>query len=354
MLGYSEEEMLGRTPLDFVDQPYRHIMEARLVPQPVPAQAAYEVALVRKDGRRIAAAYNATAVMSAQGEREFSFAFITDVTQRKRLEEELLDTLAREKELSEVKSRFVSMTSHEFRTPLAAILSSAELLADYGDRLPPEEKQELTGMIKSSVLRMSHMLDDILLIGRADAGRLQFAPQPLDLRALCAQIVDEVRVVSQGQQLIFRYRGDERDFNVDERLLRHILTNLLGNAAKYSQVGGLVELTATCIDSEVQLEVADQGMGIPPEDQPSLFQTFHRGSNVGHIPGTGLGLAIVKKAVDLHGGTISLDTEVSKGTRFTVTLPEARGSNSDKISSSKTRRRSGLTSCASSSWKAST
>jgi signal transduction histidine kinase len=297
-----------------------------MVPMPVPAQATYEVVLVGKDGRPISAAYNATAVMNAQGEREFSFAFITDVTERKRLEEDLLETLAREKELSEIKSRFVSMTSHEFRTPLAAILSSTELLADYGERLPVDEKQELTDMIKASVMRMTHMLDDILLIGRADAGRLEFSPQPLDLRAFCARILDEVAKGNEGRhQMILRHRGTVRPVNVDEKLLRHILINLVGNAAKYSPTGGLVELTATSRESDLQFEVADQGMGIPREDLPGLFETFHRGSNVGNIPGTGLGLAIVKKAVDLHGGTISVETQVGKGTRFTVTLPEVPG-----------------------------
>ncbi len=326
MLGYREDEMLGRTPLEFVDDRYRHVLEQRMVPMPVPAQATYEVVLVRKDGRPISAAYNATAVMNAQGEREFSFAFITDVSERKRLEEDLLETLAREKELSEIKSRFVSMTSHEFRTPLAAILSSTELLADYGERLPVDEKQELTDMIKASVMRMTHMLDDILLIGRADAGRLEFSPQPLDLRAFCARILDEVGKGNEGRhQMILRHRGTVRPVNVDEKLLRHILINLVGNAAKYSPTGGLVELTATCGESDLQLEVADQGMGIPREDLPGLFETFHRGSNVGNIPGTGLGLAIVKKAVDLHGGTISVETQLGKGTRFTVTLPEVPG-----------------------------
>lgn len=457
MLGYAQDEMLGRTPLEFVDDHYRHILERRLVPMPIPAQATYELVLRRKDGSRLPAAYNATAVMNAQGDREFSFAFITDITERKRLEEnlqqtlsereallqsslvgiafvkerhfvwlnqtlerdmlgyadgelkgqsaqvlypsielyertreeiyailrtgeiyrtegrvrrkdgslvwcmvsgraidpagidagtiwtivdisrrkaaeaELLETLAREKELNDIKSRFVSMTSHEFRTPLAAILSSTELLTDYADRLPLEEKQELTDMIKASVKRMTHMLDDILLIGRADAGRLEFSPQSMDLRAYCAHLVEEVRTAGDHRhQMIFRYRGSNPSFTADEKLLRHILTNLLGNAAKYSPTGALIELTAVRADSGVLLEIADQGIGIPQEDVPGLFETFHRGSNVGHIQGTGLGLAIVKKAVDLHGGTISVETQLGKGTRFTVNLPEATPGVTDK------------------------
>ena len=450
MLGYAEYEMLGRTPLEFVDDRYRHILQARLVPRPEPAEASYEVELKRRDGTRMAAAYNATAVISAGGEREFSFAFITDVSERKRLEAELqrtlservailenslvgiafvrsrtfvwmnkafeqdmlgfdegelvgrsveiaypsravyeqmgpminavlseqgvfqtenrvrckdgsliwclvsgraidrhdlargtiwtiaditkrkqaeaevLQTLEREKELSELKSRFVSMTSHEFRTPLAGIMSSIELLSDYGERLDAAERAELAEVIKSSVRRMTQMLDQVLLIGRADAGRLEFRPQPLELKTLVSQLVDEVRSLEQRQSAIeidWRVQGERR--LLDERLVRHILSNLLTNAVKYSPEGGTVQLGVTSSPQQVVFTVTDRGIGIPPEDRPLLFQSFHRGRNVGGISGTGLGLAIVKKAVDLHGGTIQVESNLGKGSRFRVFIPAA-------------------------------
>jgi PAS domain S-box-containing protein len=450
MLGYAEHEMLGRTPLEFVDERYRHILEARLVPRPAPAEASYEVELMRRDGSRMSAAYNATAVISEGGEREFSFAFITDVSERKRLEAELqrtlservailenslvgiafvrsrtfvwmnkafeqdmlgfeegelvgqsveiaypsravyeqigpiinsalsehgvfqtenrvrrkdgsliwclvsgraidrrdlgrgsiwtiaditkrkeaeaevLQTLEREKELSELKSRFVSMTSHEFRTPLAGIMSSIELLSDYGERLDVAERTELVGVIKSSVKRMTQMLDQVLLIGRADAGRLEFRPQPLELKALVMQLVDEVRSLDHRQPVIdidWRVQGERR--LLDERLVRHILSNLLTNAVKYSPEGEPVQLGVTSSSQQVVFTVTDRGIGIPPEDRPLLFQSFHRGRNVGGISGTGLGLAIVKKAVELHGGTIQVESNLGKGSRFRVFIPAA-------------------------------
>jgi signal transduction histidine kinase len=234
----------------------------------------------------------------------------------------VLQTLEREKELSELKSRFVSMTSHEFRTPLAGIMSSIELLSDYGERLDAEERTELAGVIKSSVKRMTQMLDQVLLIGRADAGRMDFRPQPLDLNLLVTQVVDEVRSVDRDAPAIdVDWRVQGSGWLLDERIVRHVLTNLLGNAVKYSPQKEPVQLVVASSAQQLVFTVTDRGIGIPPEDRPLLFQSFHRGRNVGSISGTGLGLAIVKKAVDLHGGRIQVESQVGKGSRFRVFIP---------------------------------
>jgi len=226
--------------------------------------------------------------------------------------------------LSELKSRFVSMTSHEFRTPLAGIMSSIELLSDYGERLDAGERAELADVIKSSVRRMTQMLDQVLLIGRSDAGRLEFRPQPLELKSLVMQVIDEVRSLERQQAVIdldWRVQGERR--SLDERLIRHILSNLLTNAVKYSPQGKPVQLVIASSPQQVVFTVTDHGIGIPPEDRPLLFQSFHRGRNVGGISGTGLGLAIVKKAVELHGGTIQVESNLGKGSRFRVFIPAA-------------------------------
>lgn len=251
---------------------------------------------------------------------------VVDLSRRKAAEAELVDALAREKELNELKSRFVSMTSHEFRTPLATILSSTELLADYGERLTERERADLIGGIKGAVQRMTRMLEDILLIGRSEAGRLEFRPRRLDLRALCQRIVDETRAAAHAeQQVLLRFENVGAEHVVDEELLRHILGNLLTNAIKYSPTESTVDVRVVCDGREILLEVEDRGIGIPIEDQARLFETFHRGRNVNHIAGAGLGLAIVRKSVELHGGRIAVSSAPREGSKFTVVIPEIGG-----------------------------
>lgn len=245
-----------------------------------------------------------------------------DITQRKRAEVELLAALQREKELSEMKSKFVSIASHELRTPLATILSSAELLEHYSESLSAEDRLKMLHGIQGAVKRMNAMIEDVLIIGKAEAGALQYEPKQVDLRDLCQKVVEELRGGVAKQHVIQFDHPFERDsLNLDEKLLRHILTNLLSNAVKYSPLGSTVSLLLTERDNQALIEVGDQGIGIPPEDQARLFESFHRASNVGNRQGTGLGLVIVKKAVELHGGTISIDSKVDAGTRISVRLP---------------------------------
>jgi signal transduction histidine kinase len=216
------------------------------------------------------------------------------------------------------------MTSHEFRTPLATILSSAELLEHYGTQLSPEDKQELYQSIRAGVDRMTRMLDNVLVIGRAEAQMLEFKPALTDLAAFCDGLVDEMRLVSGvNHTLDYSYEGARGPVQVDERLLRHVLVNLISNAFKYSPRGSRVAFRVRVNNGAAAFEVRDSGIGIPPEDQPRLFETFHRARNVGNISGTGLGLAIVKKSLDLHGGSIRFDSAPGQGTRFEVTIPLA-------------------------------
>ncbi len=247
-----------------------------------------------------------------------------DITQRKRAEVELLSALQREKELSEMKSKFVSIASHELRTPLATILSSAELLEHYAEGLSAEDKLKMLHGIQGAVKRMNSMIEDVLIIGKAEAGALQFEPKPVDLAELCNKVVEELRGgVAKQHTIAFDLQFARKSLSLDEKLLRHILTNLLSNAVKYSPVGSTVSLLLAERDGDAVIEVQDQGIGIPEADQARLFESFHRASNVGNRQGTGLGLVIVKKAVELHGGTIAVDSKVDAGTRIRVQLPLA-------------------------------
>jgi signal transduction histidine kinase len=256
-----------------------------------------------------------------------------DIDDRKRAEVELLAAVQREKELSEMKSKFVSTASHEFRTPLATMLSSAELLEHYSESLGQDEKRNLLQTIQSSAKRMSEMIDDVLTLGRAESGVLKLNLGPTNLRELCGRVVAEFRI-AQGKHHVITLddRFDRLEAMMDERLLRHILNNLLSNAVKYSPQGSEVKFVLERRDENAAIEIQDRGIGIPPEDQPRMFESFHRASNVDNRPGTGLGLAIVKKAVELHGGEISLQSAVGDGTRFTVMLPLRQASQTAGVS----------------------
>jgi PAS domain S-box-containing protein len=246
-----------------------------------------------------------------------------DITERKKSEEDTREALEQQRELNELRSRFVAMTSHEFRTPLATILSSGEILRHYGERLPATEKAEILDSIAASVQRMMRMLDRVLLIGKAEAQMLEFDPRPLDLQALCQELLEEARVQHPDSacELKLDYGGPDQPGLYDEKLLRHIFGNLLSNAVKYSPRGGEVLFRVSSEPGALVLEVSDSGIGIPEDEIAHLFESFHRASNVGTIQGTGLGLAIAKNAVNVHGGTISVRSRPGSGTCFSVRLP---------------------------------
>jgi PAS domain S-box-containing protein len=248
-----------------------------------------------------------------------------DITDRKKSEAGMREALEQQKALNELRSRFVAMTSHEFRTPLAAILSAEEVLRHYGDRLAPHERLETLDSIAAGVQRMSRMLDRVLLLGRADAQLLEYRPAELDLRALCPRLVEEARLQhpQAAGRIACEIAPEVGVGRYDEKLLRHIFGNLLSNALKYSPQGGEVRFAIRQEGDETVFIVADQGIGIPPDEIAHLFESFHRASNVGSIQGTGLGLAIVKNAVEVHGGRIAVESRLGEGTTFTVRLPSA-------------------------------
>jgi signal transduction histidine kinase len=230
----------------------------------------------------------------------------------------------RERELGEQKTRFVSMTSHEFRTPLSTILSSSELLERYGERWDVERRNTHLARIRGSAKNMSRMLEEILLIGRAEAGVLSPIPGVIELREFCERLIETVGRASQHSHPIRLRLGGEGKVWLDERLLTHVLSNLLDNAIKYSPAESEVELTVSVDAHRCELAVSDRGIGVPEADRGQLFHSFQRGSNVGSIRGSGLGLAIVKRVLDVQGGTVRLENTQSGGSRFIVSLPLER------------------------------
>jgi signal transduction histidine kinase/CHASE1-domain containing sensor protein len=230
--------------------------------------------------------------------------------------------LAQTRELSELKLRLFSMVSHEFRTPLSTILVSTQSLASSQADWSEERKTKNLMRIQAAAKTMAQLLTDILTLNRAEAGKLEFRPERLDLEQFCRQIVEEIQLSTGCQQAIdFVHQGDCHAVRLDSKLLHSILANLLTNAVKYSPAHSSVQLRLTCTAEAAIFQVQDWGIGIPTEDQPQLYEAFYRGQNVGDVAGTGLGLAVVKTCVDRHGGQIAVHSQVGAGTTFTVTLP---------------------------------
>ena len=232
-----------------------------------------------------------------------------------------------ERELHELKSHFVNTVSHEFRTPLGVIMASAENLRDYHERFTPAQRAEHLRDIFDASQTMSGLMEEVLLLGRVESGKVTFRPAPLDLPALCERFVEEVRAATENRcpitvQLPKSHAvAGAAPARGDEGLLRHILVNLLTNAVKYSAPGRPVELAMEAGEPFARFTIRDHGIGIPAADLPHLFDAFHRGANVGDVPGTGLGLVIVKRCVELHGGTIECQSQPGDGTTFTIRLP---------------------------------
>ncbi|HEY9597303.1 MAG TPA: ATP-binding protein [Cyanophyceae cyanobacterium] len=230
--------------------------------------------------------------------------------------------LNEEKRLNELKSRFLATVAHDLRTPLASILLSLDLLQRYEARLSEAKKSKHFGQMQTTIKTMTEQLEELLTVNQAESGKLPFNPEPLDAIAFCQSVLDSFQSSAADKcQLHFSSQGDCTPMNLDRSLLQHILNNLLSNAIKYSPPGSTVSFTLICESHQCILNIHDQGIGIPPEYLNRLFQPFERADNVHNIKGTGIGLYIVKQAVEQHRGTISVESQVGKGTTFIVTLP---------------------------------
>ena len=241
-----------------------------------------------------------------------------------RANELLKITVEKEHELNEMKSGFISTTSHEFRTPLTSILSSTELLQRFGSKWSDEKKDEHFNRIITSIDYLTHLLDDILTLNRADTGKISFNPEKLNLQQFANEcLLDAESLITDKHELKFNYKSKQKEFQLDPKLMRFVFNNLLSNAIKYSPQGGDVTLQISSDKEYLCIEVSDEGMGIPPEDLPKIFDAFYRTKAADDIAGTGLGLAILKRSVELHNGEITVDSELGKGTTFAVKIPIA-------------------------------
>ena len=247
---------------------------------------------------------------------------LRDITQRRHIEAQLRQTLEHEIKLGDLKSRYVSMAAHDLRNPLAVIQSSIEMIRHYGERLTGDQKQDQYDNIQGNIKLMVDMLNDILTIGRVESGKLAFNPSPMDVVVFCQDLIAHTQQATGTPQTIdFSIAGTCDSAVLDAKLLHHILGNLLSNAIKYSPEESVIGFAVDCQPDQITFTIADQGIGIPRADQARLFEAFHRAKNIGNTPGTGLGLAIVKQSVELHGGTITFESEEGAGTTFTIIIP---------------------------------
>ncbi|MEO9967064.1 MAG: PAS domain-containing sensor histidine kinase [Reichenbachiella sp.] len=241
--------------------------------------------------------------------------------ERVKAENEARIALEREKELSELKTRFVSMASHEFRTPLSAVLSSVSLIGKYITDENKDKKLKHINRIKSSVGELTGILNDFLSMDRLDAGKMNISPQTIVICDFLNEIAEEMRqLMKSNQKLELICEHPEAQFSTDTQILKQGIVNLLSNAIKYSPEGSVITLKVVVESGYLTIEVIDQGIGIPKADQKHLFDKFFRAHNAAHIQGTGLGLNIVLKYLELINGEITFVSQEGKGSTFKIKL----------------------------------
>lgn len=234
---------------------------------------------------------------------------------------ELEKALEKEKQLNELKSRFLSMASHEFKTPLTSILSSASLIEKYTEASAQSMRQKHVDRIKSSVVNLTNILNDFLSIEKIESGLIKHDIAELSLDEFINSLIDELAPLLHKNQVIkYEHNGNLKIY-VDQHLLKNVLINLLSNAIKYSLDGKDIIIKSRCEENKLKIDVIDEGIGIPDEDKIHMFERFFRAGNASNIQGTGNGLTIVKRYLDLLGGSINFESEIDKGTRFFVEIP---------------------------------
>ncbi|MEH6512698.1 MAG: PAS domain S-box protein [Maribacter arcticus] len=268
-------------------------------------------------------AVNTTPLKSEEESIVWALFVYNNITEQKKVQEKLAKALKEEQELNELKSRFISMASHEFRTPLSAILSSAILIGKQNVPGLEERREKHVSRIRTHVKHLVVILNDFLSLSKLEEGKVEVKAQYFELIEYCKIVIDEMELTKkEGQVIQFKHTSAEIPVFLDPKLLSHILINLLSNALKYSEEGKEVVMEIQQANEAVLFKITDNGIGIPEKDQKSLFERFFRAENVTNISGTGLGLHIVKHYAELMGGTVRFKSKTGIGSTFTVQLPQ--------------------------------
>jgi PAS domain S-box-containing protein len=370
LFGYNKEELIGKKIEVLIPRRYteRHVNDREKYtqnPHPRSMGIGMDLFAMRKDGSEFPVEISLSNFTTSEG--GFIMSFIIDITERKKQEaeikkaneeirslnteletrvaerteelanainelaeskQEVMRALEKEKELNELKSRFVTTASHEFRTPLATILSSVSLISRYSQPEDEDKRVKHINRIKSAVNNLTEILNDFLSLSKLEEGIIRNKPEPLELGSFIAEVAEEMKaMLKEGQKINYLLSGEEINVSLDKQLLRNIIINLLSNAIKYSAEGKEIFFNTRKDGNILTISIRDQGMGIPEEEQPLLFERFFRAKNASNIEGTGLGLNIVKKYVELMGGEITYTSKLGEGTEFTVRIDQQAGQN---------------------------
>jgi PAS domain S-box-containing protein len=357
LFGYEKDELIGQKieiliPRRLAEKHVHQRTEYNSSPQARTMGSGLELFGLKKDGTEFPLEISLSPYST--DEKKFVIAFIIDITRRKQAESklknysvelekqvrnrtlileeaieqlentklELHNSLEKERELSELKTRFVSMASHEFRTPLTTMLTSLSLVTKYGENNDKTSQAKHVGKIKSSIHNLTDILNDFLSVSKLEEGKIENLPQMLDIPSFISEIISEMEFLAVNNQIIQYKHEGETIGNLDKKLLKNILFNLISNAIKFSPEGGIIDIKSCIEDSKFKISVQDHGIGISKEDQKHLFERFFRGHNAMHIQGTGLGLSIIAKYAELMNGTIKFESQENIGTTFTTIIPQ--------------------------------
>ena len=323
ILGYNDREIIGKKPSDIMAEDeaakYRKYSSEELYKSN--PNNIYEIRYKHKNGSLVWLEVALSQIKNSEGKTIKILSASRDITLRKKAEEEISATLEKEKKLNELKSNFISTTSHEFRTPLAAILSSTELLEFYSAKWTEEKKQNHYNKIKVSVNNMTALLNDILSFNKSESGNITFNRTETNVKVLCSDIIEEFKNRIQAHfNVEYKYLSDNAIHNLDSKLIKQAVDNLLNNAAKYSGEGRNISLIVKDEQEGLSFYVYDEGIGIHESDKDKLFEAFFRGRNAALIKGTGIGLPLVKRIAELHNGSIIFENNKPKGTVFKMTI----------------------------------
>ena len=356
LFGYKKDELIGKRIEVLIPKRFsahtRHREGYGENPHPRAMGAGLDLYGLRKDGTEIPVEISLSPYNNKDG--RFVIAFIVDITVRKQAEEKLKSysadlenqvknrtlileeaiqelektkkdlnqALNKERELNELKSRFVSMASHEFRTPLTTMMSSLSLVTKYGEQNDRENQGKHVSKIKTSINNLTDILNDFLSVSKLEEGKIENVPEHMNLHSFINEVISEMRAMALPKQVITQKHGGNENAFFDKKLLKNILFNLISNAIKFSPEGGNIEVSSQASNSSMKISVKDSGIGISAEDQKHLFERFFRAHNATHIQGTGLGLNIVARYVELMKGSIDFESKENEGTRFTIIIPQ--------------------------------
>ena len=353
LFGYAKGELLGQkievlVPMRFASRHSHHREKFDENPHPRSMGLGMELYGLKKDGSEFPVEISLSPYSTAEG--KFTIGFIVDITHRKAAEEKMKhysqdlelqvknrtlileeaieelektkrnldEALAKERDLSELKSRFVSMASHEFRTPLATIQSSLSLVKKYGELKDIEKQDKHISKIKSSISNLTDILNDFLSVSKLEEGKVENMAGRFNVKEFITEVISEMQPIAKsGQQIRYAHSGAEH-VELDQKLMRHVLFNLISNAIKFSSEDQPIEIQSEVSPNSLTVRVKDSGIGISKADQEHLFERFFRGENASYIQGTGLGLNIVAKYVELMKGTITVSSEENQGSVFTI------------------------------------